>query len=93
MSYIKDDLLREEVKRILTKKRRFHLIKEIQSTGEKFSYTQLANFLNENEVTIYDNLMYDNTSLLRYAPHPNFKFVKGDVREFGRLEKRLQYQP
>tara|TARA_R100000231_G_C5275450_1_gene149940 strand:+ start:66 stop:278 length:213 start_codon:yes stop_codon:yes gene_type:complete len=52
MSYIKDDLLREEVKRILTKKRRFHLIKEIQSTGEKFSYTQLANFLNENEVTI-----------------------------------------
>ena len=58
--------------------------------GAGYIGSELTNLLlDENEVTIYDNLMYDNTSLLRYAPHPNFKFVKGDVREFGRLEKLL----
>ena len=33
-----------------------------------------------HEVTVYDSLMYDPTSLLRYAINPNFNFVKADVR-------------
>ena len=31
------------------------------------------------EVTAFDNLMYNQTSLLQYCNHPNFKFVWGDV--------------
>ena len=30
--------------------------------------------------------MYDKTSLLRYANHSNFSFVKGDVRDYNLLE-------
>jgi nucleoside-diphosphate-sugar epimerase len=39
------------------------------------------------KVTVYDNLMYDPSSLLRYTNHPNFEFVKGDVRESQKLSK------
>jgi nucleoside-diphosphate-sugar epimerase len=34
-----------------------------------------------NLVTVVDNLMYGQTSLFGYASYPNFKFVKGDVRD------------
>ena len=37
-------------------------------------------FIDQHEVVVIDNLMYDPTSLLRYASHPNFSFVRGDVR-------------
>jgi len=38
-------------------------------------------FIDDHEVTVIDSLMYDSTSLLRYATNPNFIFVKGDVRD------------
>jgi nucleoside-diphosphate-sugar epimerase len=38
-------------------------------------------FIDDHEVTVIDNLMYDSTSLLRYTTNPNFIFVKGDVRD------------
>ena len=34
-------------------------------------------------------MMYDKTSLLRYAGHENFEFVKGDVRDLGSLKKYM----
>tara|TARA_R110000824_G_scaffold119818_2_gene274211 strand:+ start:2052 stop:2975 length:924 start_codon:yes stop_codon:yes gene_type:complete len=38
-------------------------------------------FLDEKyEVVALDNLLYNKTSLLRYASHSKFSFVKGDVR-------------
>tara|TARA_Y100000031_G_scaffold154529_1_gene202501 strand:+ start:153 stop:1082 length:930 start_codon:yes stop_codon:yes gene_type:complete len=40
-----------------------------------------------HKVTVYDNLMYDATSLLRYTPDPNFHFVKADVRNLSLLER------
>ncbi len=40
-----------------------------------------------HRVVVYDNLMYDATSLLRYANHTNFVFERGDVRDYKRLEK------
>lgn len=40
---------------------------------------------NQHKVVVYDNLMYDATSLLRYTSHPSFTFVKGDVRDTSKL--------
>ncbi len=40
-----------------------------------------------HRVVVYDNLMYDATSLLRYTNHTNFVFERGDVRDYKRLEK------
>ena len=43
-----------------------------------------------HEVVCLDNLMYDCTSLLRYTVHPNFNFVKGDVRDLSLLEEHMK---
>ena len=42
-----------------------------------------------HEVKCVDTLMYDSTSLLRYITHPNFEFVKGDVRDQNLLSSCL----
>ena len=48
----------------------------------------VEHFLQDDHfVVVYDNLMYDRTSLLRYAGHPKFSFVKGDVRDSDLLQK------
>ena len=39
-------------------------------------------------VTVLDNLLYGQTSLLHYCTHPNFAFVRGDVRD-ERLMREL----
>ena len=49
----------------------------------------LSYLLEEHQVTVYDSLMYDPTSLLRYTPHPNFNFVKGDVRDLKTLTEYM----
>ena len=47
----------------------------------------IAHLINEYQVTAFDNMMYDRTSLLRYATHPNFSFIEGDVRDTKTLLK------
>ena len=47
-------------------------------------------FVNDHKVTVLDNLMYDTTSLLRYTFHPNFNFVKGDVKDINLMSKLLK---
>ena len=42
-----------------------------------------------HHVTVYDKLMYDATSLLRYTIDPKFSFVKGDVRDINSLKKEV----
>jgi len=41
----------------------------------------VSHFIDEHKVTVYDNLLYNKSSLLRYMSHPNFTFVKKDVRD------------
>ena len=36
-------------------------------------------------VTVYDNLLYNQTSLLSLFNNKNFKFVYGDVRDYSKL--------
>ena len=47
-------------------------------------------FIDNNKVTVIDNLMYDSTSLLRYAGHKNFNFIKEDVRNYDAMSDLLK---
>ena len=40
-------------------------------------------------VTVLDNLMYKQTSLLHLCSNTNFKFIKGDVIDFELLKKLI----
>ena len=57
--------------------------------GAGYIGSELTQYLlnDGHKVVAYDNLMYDATSLLRYTNHPNFSFVKGDVRDLEKLAK------
>ena len=44
------------------------------------------NLLKNHEVIVYDNLMYNQTSLLDFSNNPNFTFHYGDVREWSKLK-------
>ena len=50
----------------------------------------VQHFIDNNKVTVIDNLMYDSTSLLRYAGHKNFNFVKEDVRNYDAMSDLLK---
>ena len=49
----------------------------------------ISYFIEEYKIIAYDIMMYDKTSLLRYAGHENFEFVKGAVRDLGNLKKHM----
>ena len=42
--------------------------------------------IEKHEVIVYDNLMYNQTSLVDLSHHPNFTFHYGDVREWSKLK-------
>ena len=41
-------------------------------------------------VTVLDNLMYNQTSLIHHCSNPNFKFIKADVTDYSFMEKELK---
>jgi nucleoside-diphosphate-sugar epimerase len=59
--------------------------------GAGYIGSELVNyFIDDNKVTVLDNLMYDTTSLLKYTFHPNFTFVNGDVRNTELMSKLMK---
>ena len=48
------------------------------------------NLLKKHEVIVYDNLMYNQTSLVDLSSNPNFTFHYGDVREWSKLKKLVE---
>ena len=48
------------------------------------------NLLKKHEVVVYDNLMYNQTSLVDLSSNPNFTFHYGDVREWSKLKKLVE---
>jgi len=58
--------------------------------GAGYIGSELLSFLlDEHKVTVYDSLMYEPTSLLRYTTSPNFSFAKGDVRNKEKLKEYM----
>jgi len=50
----------------------------------------ISYFIEDYKIIAYDIMMYDKTSLLRYAGHKNFEFVKGDVRDLELLHESME---
>ena len=50
----------------------------------------ISYFIEDYKIIAYDIMMYDKTSLLRYAGHQNFEFVKGDVRDLELLQESME---
>ena len=44
------------------------------------------NLLKKHEVIVYDNLMYNQTSLVDLCHNKNFTYHYGDVREWSKLK-------
>ena len=40
-----------------------------------------------NNVTVYDNLMYDQTTLLECCQMDNFEFIYGDICDYQKINK------
>tara|TARA_R110000787_G_scaffold171105_1_gene283757 strand:+ start:4670 stop:5599 length:930 start_codon:yes stop_codon:yes gene_type:complete len=49
----------------------------------------IAHLIDDYKIIAYDRIMYDKTSLLRYAAHKNFIFIKADVRDVSALQKHM----
>ena len=49
-----------------------------------------SDLLKEHEVVVYDNLLYNQMSLLNLFNNKNFKFIYGDVRDYKKLNKYVQ---
>ena len=59
--------------------------------GAGYIGSELVGYLiNDHNVTVLDSLMYDRTSLLRYAQDDRFDFVKGDVRNTKLLYRLMK---
>jgi nucleoside-diphosphate-sugar epimerase len=48
--------------------------------------------LKGHNVTVLDNFMYDQTSLLECCAHPNFRVIKGDARNEATIKAALKGQ-
>ena len=60
--------------------------------GAGYIGSELASVLLKNhKVTVLDNMMYDDNSLLSYATNKNFNFVKGDVRNINKLRDLMRF--
>ena len=59
--------------------------------GAGYIGSELTGYLLDEgyNVSVVDNLMYDATSLLRYASNEDFKFTRGDVRDPNLLTTEL----
>ena len=62
--------------------------------GAGYIGSKLIGFLfqssNDYHITVYDNLMYNQMSLIQHIGNPNFKFIKGDVRDTNKLLKEVE---
>jgi len=50
----------------------------------------IANLIENNSITVYDNFHRDTLSSSKYADHKNLKIVKGDVLEYENLQSSMK---
>ena len=59
--------------------------------GAGYIGSELVDYLiHDHKITVFDSMMYDHTSLLRYTQNDDFSFVKGDVRNIKLLERLMK---
>ena len=60
--------------------------------GAGFLGSELTKLLLDQsyEITVYDNLLYDKTSLLGCCKYPKFSFIEGDVRNISELQSAME---
>ena len=59
--------------------------------GAGYIGSELVDYLiRDHKITVFDSMMYDHTSLLRYTQNDDFSFVKGDVRNIKLLERLMK---
>lgn len=46
----------------------------------------------KHEVTVYDKIMHTGDQIVPFFRHPNFNFIKGDVRDKEKLSKAMKNQ-
>ena len=63
-------------------------MKVLITGGAGYLGSTLAEYLLDNgyEVTVFDNLLYKQLSILHLFKRPDFKFIKGDVRNTKQLQ-------
>jgi UDP-glucuronate decarboxylase len=60
--------------------------------GAGFIATNLVRrLINNNKIVVYDNLSRNSTKDSECLKHPNLKFVKGDILDYGRLKSIIPH--
>jgi nucleoside-diphosphate-sugar epimerase len=64
------------------------MVKVLITGGAGYIGTSLIpQVLNEGyQVTVFDNLIHGGNQLLPFFNHPNFEFIKGDIRDVNQLK-------
>lgn len=52
--------------------------------------TLIKNYIEQNQITVYDNFHRDTLSSSKYANHPNLKIIKGDVLDLQSLTEAMK---
>ena len=52
--------------------------------------TLIGRLVNDNRITVYDNLSRDSLSGREYSRHPNITIVKGDVTDASGLTQAMK---
>jgi len=50
----------------------------------------ISNYIDDNEIVVYDNFSRDTLSSSKYSNHPNLVIIKGDVLDYEKLKKSME---
>ena len=52
--------------------------------------TLVGKLIEDNEITVFDNLDRDSLSHQKFANHKNLRFIKGDILDFEKLKDSVK---
>lgn len=66
------------------------ILEENQGVNIPHFFSEYQHRIDFEKLTVYDNLMYRQTSLIEYCYRNDFEFVHGDVRSHDKLKKYVE---